>query len=189
MSLHLHFMCSFMCVSHAFRSWFFFNCKKWSISAFCNAYVVVFFSDRDHDCIIIDCELQGPLHQCQMIFNFFLDRDNGLCALDLWREAAEKFSTRIRNESLSTLEFHSLLAVLKYHFVLIVSDNHICCQQIQKLTEFFWCHAIFCFVHKHPHEKFYQVPDTEPNKFLEKSIVISIFITLTSHGPDSLILL
>ena len=46
----------------------------------------------------------------------------------------------------------------------------------------------FCFVHKRTHIKPYQVPDTKPTKFLEESIIICIFITLTSYSSDSLIL-
>ena len=34
------------------------NCRKWPISAFRGAPVVVFVCDRDR--VIVDCELQGP---------------------------------------------------------------------------------------------------------------------------------
>ena len=54
--------------------------------------------------------------------------------------------------------------------------------------EFFWCHAVLCFVHKHPHIKVYQVPDAKPTKFLEKSTMNCIFITLTSYSSEIFIL-
>ena len=48
------------------------------------------------------------------------------------------------------------------------------------------CHFVFLYINTHV--KLYQVPDTKPNKFLEKCIMIYIFITLTSYSSDSLIL-
>ena len=37
---------------------------------------------------------------------FFLERDNRICLPDLWKDAVSEFGTRIRNGSLSRLEFH-----------------------------------------------------------------------------------